>query len=294
MNRERDDFWGDTPDWTRSTRRSDDAVGETEDGPSDSRRSGLRRWWDAALGSGSDATREHRVLDASAPMYDDTEPLADGGEFDVVWPVDRFKPTRPDHTTEHAAVDHGEPTEETTDAMWDDEWEQIPVGAGFGRGRTIDADASGEHPRTGGIDPLLARIGAVAVVLTLIVPLALGLRSSGDGDVLTASSPEVSTSRPATGPASAPAAPSLADAAAADVQAEPTTDDVVNDVDVLDPSDLPLAVPVNTAEQAPTGDATAETDDAPDADSGSSVASTGSSDATAARSTADSGCCCCS
>ena len=86
------------------------------------------------------------------------------------------------------------------------------------------------------IDPLLIRIGAVAVVTTLLVPLMIGLTSgSDDGDtVASGSTPPVPTLvTPATEPAP-----------------------VATDPSTLDPESLPPAVPVNPA---PASSAAAET-----------------------------------
>ena len=76
------------------------------------------------------------------------------------------------------------------------------------------------------IDPLLVRIGAVAVVTTLLVPLMIGLTSGGDGDGDTVASGSTIPAPTLVGPAAE--APIVPD--------ETTT---------LDPDLLPPAVPVN-------------------------------------------------
>ncbi len=67
--------------------------------------------------------------------------------------------------------DHDDP-----EANWDDAWETAPP----------------EPPRSG-VDPLLARLGGLAVVLTLLVPVVMGF-TSDDGDAVRTSSvaPDVS------------------------------------------------------------------------------------------------------
>jgi len=47
-------------------------------------------------------------------------------------------------------------------------------------------DVSPAPVSSGGVDPLLAKFGGVAVVLTLLIPLAIGLRSGGDEQLIEA------------------------------------------------------------------------------------------------------------
>jgi LysM repeat protein len=106
---------------------------------------------------------------------------------------------------------------------------------------------------TGHVDPLLRRVGVLAIVVALLVPVALALRSS-DPDT--------------TAPADAAAASSVADTQADAASAE-TTDPWAN----IDVNALPPAVPVNP------DPATADTD-------ASTTAGDRQAEATAAASTA--------
>ena len=266
---EPNDFWGDVPDWTgevprqkRGARRS-----PADRGGATGRSGSLKKWWSSALVAGAQPTREHRVLDARAPRpgsaaagADDlTDPIARQDDVDPFFDLDidtvsdRF-PLRGDTgTTAASDGDDGG----WLDRVWHDtasDGDADRTGApafsahddvDLGRdGGFVDHEPAddGVHdemvgagsvvpPPRGGVDPLLARIGGVAVVLSLIVPLVIGLRSS-DGDDLLAGAP-VETVADSTAPTSAPASP-LTDVASS------TGDEVV------DVSDLPLAVPVNT------------------------------------------------
>ncbi len=89
---------------------------------------------------------------------------------------------------------------DAADETWDDEW-------------VIESDPTPSP----GVDPLLARLGGLAIVTTLLVPLALGLRSSHDDSptatdvtsAVVAEAAPVDTSVPATVPAP-PVAPETA------------------------------------------------------------------------------------
>ncbi len=120
------------------------------------------------------------------------------------------------------AVDHdsGLPAETQIDGQsndatedWDEGWNVEP-----------------EPVRTGGVDPLLAKFGGAAVVLTLLIPVAIGFRS-GSSD-------------------------QLIEAAAATASSAATTDD---EIEPSDPTATTIAsVETNASEQAATTSASSE------------------------------------
>lgn len=223
-----DDFWGDVPDWT---------VG---DGEQPARRSRSTRpvrpsardrftGWSARFGSlltrDADATREHRVVEthgdspidspvdgAANPEYDAPRAAsARTGDFDVAF------------TDVDAIADDLERASHTTG--WDTHEDSRPELASRRR----------DDRPTGGVDPLLARFGAAAIVLTLMVPLAINLTSDGGSDDLVAGAAADSTSvQPTLG---------SIDPAEAATTAGDTSE--VTTATYLDPADLPPAVPVN-------------------------------------------------
>ncbi len=216
-----DDFWGSTPDWTdapgrpRREKRSKDVTGA------------IRGLWSSAMSAGVDGTREHGVFDATAGAPDDVAPRTAVGagmfddldlEFDV---VDDVHEPITDPTTAEAITD---PTTDVPviDVYGDDAAAAFAPVSMSERGR--------RRLRSGSIDPLLARVGAVAIVTTLLVPLAIGLSSSGGDDGSLASAPVAASAAPTivTTP-STEAAPQASGESAA-----------------LDPALLPPAVPVNT------------------------------------------------
>lgn len=96
------------------------------------------------------------------------------------------------------------------------------------------------------VDPLIRRMGVLAVVVALLVPIALTLRSGGDDAALQPDATALDTVQPSAAPAAAPA-----------TEAAPTNPFASIDVDALPP-----AVPVNPE---PTAAAAADTA-APQAD----------------------------
>ncbi len=128
--------------------------------------------------------------------------------------------------------DHVEHAEPETD--WDDAWDTAPP----------------EPPRPG-VDPLLARLGGLAVVLTLLVPVVMGF-TSDDGDAVRTSSitvdvaPAASGDQPADQLVVAPVAPTTPDAtspvADATVVVEPTTPATVAETSTTAPAVEALTV----------------------------------------------------
>jgi LysM repeat protein len=153
----------------------------------------IGRWWDGLLGAGSDGERVHgRATGSVTPHSGDQQ-----GEIDD------------DH------VEH-------------DDW-AAPVVADDGPGDEHDDPwtfAPEPEKRRPGVDPLLARFGGLAVVLTLAVPVVMGFTSNSADD------PSAATS--ATGPAviadlpsAVPTPPAGPVESMAQADAEPTADATV-------------------------------------------------------------------
>jgi hypothetical protein len=241
-----DDFWGSTPDWTDSTRRP-------RRGRSAARvdvTGAIKGLWNSAMSSGVEGTREHRVFDATAArptdietgidptMFDDLDseiPVSASGRIDV-FDVDAARdadadeptldPVPLDPTTEVPVVDASDPADGFEAMTPVSMLERDDTRKGAGRA----------------IDPLLVRVGAVAVVTTLMVPLMIGL-TSGDDDADTVAS------------GSTIPAPTLVGAAAE----SPTSP---SDDALLDPDLLPPAVPVNPPTSADAAEPATSTIDA--------------------------------
>ncbi|MEP4648969.1 MAG: hypothetical protein ABJ314_02220, partial [Ilumatobacter sp.] len=273
----RDEFWGGTPDWSntpqrpRRTKRSGDVTGA------------IKGLWASAMSAGADGTREHRVLDATAPLPAD--------EFEVGPQMfddldddssDRFSPS----DSFHRDVPHAIPSERAVrntrdlpvidvfrdehfddDRFDDDRFDDDAVAA---MTPVSVSEREARTRRSSAIDPLLVRVGAVALATTLLVPLAMGLSSGGDdtGDTLASATTQVA--------ATTETLDTTPIADVADTAAEVTTTPAV-----LDPESLPRAVPVNgDSTTSSTTDASAESDAADElatesSDSDSATASVG-------------------
>ena len=152
-----DDFWGNQAEWP--------------DVPEDERKAprphgGARvsgqvsRWWNRIVGGGVEGTRQHGRHVTASHAHDDWD--ADDYDLTPEEPIAEPDPVR------HAAAEATNSTNPTApanqagidDETWDDEW-------------VIESDPTPSP----GVDPLLARLGGLAIVTTLLVPLALGLRS---------------------------------------------------------------------------------------------------------------------
>ena len=145
------EFWGDQAEWTPGPSATDDTavVGV---------RSSMRGWADRLLSGRVEPTRSHRVIGADTdptPVHHVAEAAADDFSSGRISVTDG----------ETRRVDEQQADELQADGHWDDErWDE-----GW--------DVSPAPTARPGVDPLLARVGGLAVVLTLLVPLALGMRS---------------------------------------------------------------------------------------------------------------------
>ena len=237
-----DDFWGGTPDWTNDTPRP--ARGSRRRG-GDSAPAGTptglgaraKALWSSAMSSGADATREHRIVDATLdptpavgqPFEDelgDRAPARSAAD-DLLFDIDDTFPTGPTgwsgddwHESDQSAGSEEDRADAGGPVL--DDADFAPVNA---------ARSDADRARAGGVDPLLARIGAAVVVLTLIVPLGFGLRSNDMADELVAGAGSEAV-------ATTPVAP---------IEASPDTPQAAEVPETqLDPSQLPPAVPVRT------------------------------------------------
>jgi len=206
-----DEFWGSTPDWTNDVerprrKRRNDASGDIT--------GAIKNLWGSAVTGGVSATRSHGVFDATAPRP------VDGVADDIVAMPARRERTEVDDL--YLEIDRAMTTE-------------VPVVDARRRPPAAEMVVEPATPARR-IDPLIARIGAVAIVTTLLVPLAIGLRSGDSDDTLASAD----TSAPV-GTASEFVPP-----AASATPATPVSSEAV----YLDPSDLPPAIPADS--QTPT------------------------------------------
>ena len=207
------DFWGDAGDWPSEPRDHRE--------PRQRLGAAVSRWWNS---TGSlPVTRVHGTPTRHHPVVaDDTDRLpTDDWSSNDAPDTRRTAPTRIVGASTGASRVHDWSAADWSDddAIMDDwtvdEWS------------TDDGSLNDRHdddpvppgPRRHGVDPLLARLGGLAIVLTLLVPLVLGFTSGDDddADALRTSTPAVSPSQ-ATPPTIAPlttAAATAADTSAA-------------------------------------------------------------------------------
>ncbi len=155
MPTDHDDFWGNQADWPEVPEEQRKASRPK----SGARGSGhVSKWWNRVVGGGVEGTREHgRRIPAThtADVGDD--------DFDLSAddPIAHRDPAR---LAPVASADLTEaPDDPAADESWDDDW-------------VVESDPTPSP----GVDPLLARLGGLAIVTTLLLPLALGLRSHDD------------------------------------------------------------------------------------------------------------------
>jgi len=203
------DFWGDQAEWTSTPSSTDDVTTGVP-----VVRSSIRGWADRFLSGRVEPTRSHRVIGADpTPVHLVAEAAADdytSGQIEV---------SVHDQADQNWDAD-GRADENWDDERWDDGWDVAP--------------APVARP---GVDPLLARLGGLAVVLTLLVPLALGMRSDPAEPSTAATS--IDTTIPQTVP---PVVSVVADESAT------TAPSLVEDsTDAPTPTTAPVAATVTTA-----------------------------------------------
>ena len=239
MSASNDDFWGSQSDWSdradtqQTTRvlRADASIHQSTV-PLDlgAERPGqrIKRRWSKLLSSGANPTREHgivrpeparsapaRPVEPSADMFDDLD------DFDYTYGDAAMTPTTP----------RTDPVADADPQGWDAEFAPAPVVTG--------------RTKSPGVDPLLTRLGVVAFVAALLVPVLSSFRGSSTESLIKSSSSSELT---------ATFYPLRVDAVAADgpIAEVPTGQ--------LDPNDLPPAVPVNTQTGAVAGAAALNTE----------------------------------
>ena len=233
-----DEFWGEQTEWTPQRRPSPERRGLG---------STIGRWWDGLLGgsagaehAGDDGHRAHGRSRAPGAPIDRSEdrPHTDLGHDGAI-------------IVDDAPVDAG-------DDVWTFEPERPPV-------------------RRLGVDPLLTRLGGLAVIVTLAAPLLLGFTSSGSDSQSTdsfgtiAGVGSVESAAPATTPSTdiaeaASAAATPAPATPVSAQFSPTAPSSAPDVIVAtaavsapaDTASLDAAPEPATTEPATTSPATSE------------------------------------
>ena len=177
-----DEFWGGQTEWAPQRRPSAERRGLG---------STIGRWWDGLLGGGTGA--EHAGGDGHR---------AHGRSSTSGAPIDRSEDRRGNDAGHDGAMIEDDATFDAGDDAWTFEPEPLP-------GRRL------------GADPLLTRLGGLAVIVTLAAPLLLGFTSSGSGSPSTdplATIAGVSSVEPAA-PASTPSTATIAATIAANTAA---------------------------------------------------------------------------
>jgi hypothetical protein len=263
MTTHNDDFWGDQADWADNPdqrRSTDPSAPARRTTPTERAGPGamVARWWDSMLSGRSTATRTHGMHQATtaaappaAPAPAAPAPAATPPGHDPLMTRQPSPTERPHAGVRHADVrveDHRDGDHRHGDddaAGWDDGWDTSPAPAS-----------------TTGVDPLVAKFGGLAVVLTLLVPLAMGFRS-GSAEELHDATPASDGSAAAVIITAPPVAPLDAVAVDADATLSSTASTPPAATDVSGGSTAPAA--------APTSPSSAEGDDAPTADDSTST-----------------------
>ena len=254
------DFWGDAENWPsepHDRREPRPRLGAT-----------VSRWWNS---TGSlPVTRTHGTPTRQQPVIgaDDTDRLLTDGWPSDTWPSDRrsAEPRAAEPSTaESEADDWSGDHEIMDDSEIMDDWSVDDWSTDDGRGRDqTDEDAIvAPGPQRPGVDPLLARLGGLAIVLTLLVPLVMGFTSVDDDGEALRTSTSAAAALPATAPTlptaatagtaaapptatEAPASPAPTAAPTADTSPASVTEPVVTDPAVPEP-----AVPESAIETQP-------------------------------------------
>ncbi len=211
---------------------------------------GVSRWWNQIVGSGVEGTRHHGRPSPSSHHLDGSHDV----DLDAPDPAPRRAPTSAPQEVETAAEE-----------AWDDEW-------------IVESDPTPSP----GVDPLLARLGGLAIVTTLLVPLVLGLGSHDDTPAadstqapvtfaVAPTDPNVSAAplaTTATATPDSPPAPSIADSSTSDSSTSGSTSEVST-------GSAPTAALTVTSDTTPTAAADNSTDQASAELSTGAVASEG-------------------
>ncbi|HSP28588.1 MAG TPA: LysM peptidoglycan-binding domain-containing protein, partial [Ilumatobacteraceae bacterium] len=158
-----DEFWGEQTEWTPQRQPTADRTGIG---------AAFGRWWNALLGGGAVAGRAHGRPTASPSPSDDLDQLADR-ELVANHRVGRSAVLDQDRDHQHRdRQDRGRQDRARQDRDGDDSRDDIGEGA-------WELEPEPQPTRHSGVDPLLARLGGLAVIVTLAAPLVVGFTASG-------------------------------------------------------------------------------------------------------------------
>ncbi len=207
-----DEFWGERTEWVAQ-------------GPPVARRRGagaaIAAWWNAVLGGGVAAGRTHGGSVRRPPAAGHRDEWSDDewSDADADATVDEWSDADADVTVDEWSDDDAAVTGEDDEWAWSVEPEPTPS----------------TRP---GVDPLIARLGGLAVIVTLAAPLIVGFTASDNDSASDGSTPAVIESAAPTivPPTSAPAAvadsaPATAPAPAAVSAASTAVSDASTDAD---------------------------------------------------------------
>lgn len=229
-----DDFWGGAAEWT-------DAPAARRPSPDTESGGRLGHWWKSLTGAGSTATRSHGgSRPESAPL--DPTPAVGIDPFldpDIDPTIARERARRRDVTTvvgtSAASADLHDHAAWNVDDWDDDGWDLEPT-----------------PPPRSGVDPLLARFGLLAIVVTLSVPVVLGLTSGDDTDQIRETAASIAVTDAATDPSTIAVESSAA--ATVPVTIAPTSSaagTAAPSTDAVDSATTAVAAPPSSTEAAP-------------------------------------------
>ncbi len=217
-----DEFWGEQTEWIPRERPAE--------------RGGLMsavgRWWDALLGGGAVAGRAHGPAAMPAHEVEDLDPRI--GRPRTV-DHDEVRDHDDDHLVLARADDDGDAWAHDDDVTaGDDAW-------------TLEPEPPlRRHP---GVDPLLARLGGLAVIVTLAAPLIVGFTGS-DGDSQSADALATVSSGAASSQVAAPAEASAGGSPA--VPASTATAPAAGSTSEAAPTSSPSTAPATDGDAEPT------------------------------------------
>jgi LysM repeat protein len=216
------------------------------------------------------STSPERDGTTDLPLTNDPTPARGiGGKASRLWGsllTSGSKASRAHGADTTGPVDHGfevgsdqqvEDESNSGTAEWDEGWEVEPTPV-----------------PSGGVDPLLAKFGGAAVVLTLLIPVALGFRSGSDGQLIEAAAAAASSAATSSNEiGSAEAAPTSA-AGVEPTAGEPTSTSSANsvaDTSLTEATPVESATPSTDARSVPELSGSAESSEA-DSSSGNIAA----------------------
>ncbi|MEM8620405.1 MAG: hypothetical protein AAGF73_11860 [Actinomycetota bacterium] len=185
-----DDFWGDAGNWSGTAGADRFNAERTPATDSDATPAAWVTGQIARVLGGSNGAGRRAHGNPSDARWTQEIPVVDA---DSPAPVEDAAPTDPHvPTTDVPTIVDATPVADTFDDVWfnDDDGYGDPAGASPNPAEDDawsslgDWDVEPEPQRKLPVDPLFAKLGVLAVVVTLAVPVVLSLRSSGDGATL--------------------------------------------------------------------------------------------------------------